>query len=96
MSFWVIFLAVSAALLVHTILAWSAEFLIAQYLQKKQARLIAEFQQKIDSGELNPLDFVNGTPGSGGAGLPPFPLPRPSTTVSGGTLTEHREHGQYL
>jgi hypothetical protein len=95
MSFLMISGAFLTALVAHTILLGIVEFLAGKWLQKKQARLVAEFQQKIDSGELNPLDFVNGMPGMGGPGFPSFPEGQPQSAVSG-TLDAHEPHGQYL
>ncbi len=91
MSFWMIFWAVLLALLAHFVIVETIGFLATRWLQRKQARLVAEFQQKIDSGELNPMDFVSGMPGEAGGGFPPFPQPTASGTL--GTL---EPHGQYL
>jgi len=100
MSFWTIFGPVLAALLAHFIIVEVIGFLFSMWFQRKRAKMMAEVERKVASGEINPMDLMGamqggGMPGMPGMPMPQFPIAGSDVPVSGtGSTTEG--HGQYI
>ena len=86
LGFWDIYWPVLAALISSVVVFEAFQLGLSYYITKNQMRKYAEFQEKVQSGEIEvtPEMLESMMPG---VGAPPFDL-RP-TTISGG-------HGQYL
>ena len=94
--FWQIFCPVFAALVSAFAVSEGFQMAIGYYLHRKQMRLREEFEAKVASGEINPMEMMmgmGGMPGGmGGPGMMDIP-PLPTASGSNGAdLT----HGQYL
>ena len=95
MSFWSIFLPVFAALIGSFVVTELSHFLLGYFLHRKDVKRRAEFERKVESGEINPAEAMQAMFG----GMGPGPgqvrgLPPGATTVSGNP--EGPTHGQYL
>jgi hypothetical protein len=64
------------------------------WLQRRQAKKMAEIERKIANGEINPLEMFGMGGGLPGMGYPPPVPPHPTTsgTVDGAQITP----GQYI
>jgi len=93
--FWQIFCPVFAALVSAFAVSEGFQMAIGYYIHRKQMRLREEFEAKVASGEINPMEMMmgmGGMPGMGGPGVDfPHP-PLPTASGNGADLT----HGQYL
>jgi len=94
--FWQIFCPVFAALVSAFAVSEGFQMAIGYYLHRKQMRLREEFEAKVASGEINPMEMMmgmGGMPGGmGGPGMMDIP---PLPTASGGNGAD-LTHGQYL
>jgi hypothetical protein len=95
MTFWDIYFPASAALVSTFVVKELYQIAIGFYLHKKQEKLRKEFEAKVESGEIDPMDFLTGIQGMGDmgeGGVPMSGMPQ-LPTASGGT---NEGHGQYL
>ena len=92
--FWEIFCPVFAALISAFTISELFQMGLGYCMHRKQMRLREEFEAKVASGEINPMEMVfgGGMPGGMNPGMVDMP-PLPTASGSNGTdLT----HGQYL
>jgi len=92
--FWTIFWPVFAALVSAFIISEGLQLCIGLYAHKKNEKLRKEFEEKVASGEIDPMQMMFGA----GGGLPGVgDLPPGLPTASGnGEVKEELSHGQYL
>jgi len=92
MTFWQIYCPVFAALFSSFVVTEFVNFCLGYYLHKKQEKARREFEAKVASGEIDPMQFMFG------GGFDPgmnYPMP----TISGETKPREGAtlgHGQYL
>ncbi len=92
MSFWVIYWPVFAALSSMFAVTEMFHMGMGYYFHRKQEKLRAEFEAKVASGEIDPMQAMLG--GMGGApGMEGFPPSMPTASGSNGSKLSH---GQYL
>ncbi len=90
--YWPVFAAVVSAFGVSELFQMS----LGYYLHRKQNKLREEFEAKVASGEINPMEMMFGAGGPGGFGGPAIPGMPPPPTASGETTGANRSHGLYL
>ena len=92
--FWTIFWPVFAALVCAFVISELAHIGVGFYVHRKQEKLREEFEAKVASGEIDPMQMM----GFGGGGVPGMPdLPPGFPTASGnGEAKSELSHGQYL
>ncbi len=71
MDFSDIFLPIFGALVAHSISMEIIGMLLQWWFSKKQAKAMAEVEQKLANGEINPMDLMGGQFGM--PGMPSFP-----------------------
>lgn len=92
--FWEIFCPVFAALISAFTILELFQMGLGYYMHRKQTRLREEFEAKVASGEINPMEMMlgGGMPGMGGPGMVDMPPLPTASGNNGADLT----HGQYL
>lgn len=95
--FWTIYCPVFAALVSAFAVTEVFHICVGYYVHKKQEKMRKEFEDKVASGEIDPMSMLfgggGGMPGMGGPGMMDVsPLP----TASGETDAARLGHGQYL
>jgi hypothetical protein len=92
--FWTIFWPVFAALVGAFTISEGLQICIGFYAHKKNEKLRKEFEEKVASGEIDPMQMMFG----GGGGVPGMvDLPPGFPTASGnGEAKSELSHGQYL
>jgi hypothetical protein len=94
MNFWSIYCPVFAALVSAFAVSEIFQIGVGYYVHKKQEKFRAEFEAKVASGEIDPMQMMfgggGGMPGFGGPGMMDVP---PLPTASGKV---DQSHGQYL
>jgi len=93
MMFWSIYCPVFAALVSAFVVTEVFHVGVGYYLHRKQEKLRAEFERKIASGEIDPLQMMFGAGGS--PGIMEFPPGFPTTSGNEPNKPELM-HGQYL
>ncbi len=68
---------------------------IGYYFHRKQERLRAEFERKVASGEIDPMQAMLGIGGPPGMGMEGFPGGLPTASGGDGSGPDV-SHGQYL
>lgn len=91
--FWQIFCPVFAALVSAFAVSELFQMGLGYYFHRKQMRLRKEFEAKVASGEINPMEMMFGG-GMSGMGDPGMDFPQ-LPTVSGSNGAD-LTHGQYL
>ncbi len=94
--FWQIFFPVFAAMIAAFAITELFQMGLGYYIHRKQSRLRAEFEAKVASGEINPMEMMFGPDGPGGFGGPGMPGMPPPPTASGETNGVSNATGQYL
>ncbi len=91
--YWPVFAAIVSAFGVSELFSMG----LGYYLHRKQTKLRAEFEAKIASGEINPMEMMFGPDGPGGSGGPGgMPGMPPLPTTSGETPGANSIHGNYV
>ena len=90
MTFWTIYCPVFAALLSAFAVTEIFHFTLGYYFHKKQEKARKEFEAKVASGEINPMEMMFG----GGFGPPGLDFP--PTTSGEKPEGPSVSHGQYL
>ncbi len=94
--FWSIYFPVLAALVSSFAISELFQMGLGYYLHRKQTKLREEFEAKVASGEINPMEMMFGPDGPGGFGGPSMPGMPPLPTISGEADGVNTAHGQYL
>jgi len=93
--FWTIYWPTFAALVSAFAVSEAFQIAVGFYVHKKNEKLRKEFEEKVASGEIDPMQmmgFGGGMPpGMGGPGMMDIP-PLPTASGNGSELS----HGQYL
>jgi hypothetical protein len=94
--FWQIYCPVFAALVSAFGVTELFHIGIGYYVHRKQTKLREEFEAKVASGEINPMEmmFGGGMPGMGGPGM--MDIPQLPTASGNGANGVDVSHGQYL
>jgi hypothetical protein len=91
--FWTIFWPVLAALICAFVFSELVHIGVGVYVHKKQEKLRKEFEAKVASGEIDPMQMMFGEGGAPGM----MDLPPNLPTASGiGEDKPELSHGQYL
>ena len=92
--FWTIFWPVFAALVAAFTISEGLQICIGFYAHKKNEKLRKEFEEKVASGEIDPMQMMFGA-GGGVPGMGELPPGFPTASGNGEAKSE-LSHGQYL
>jgi len=92
--FWTIFWPVFAALVSAFTISEGLQICIGFYAHKKNEKLRKEFEEKVASGEIDPMQMMFGA-GGGVPGMGELPPGFPTASGNGSDKSE-LSHGQYL
>ncbi len=91
--YWPVFSALISALVVSELFQMGLSY----WIHRKQEKLREEFEAKVASGEIDPMQVMfGGSPMPGGPGGPPMNFPNLPTSSGNGANGADIRHGQYL